>query len=69
MIWDEDIVCSDSMGQVAFPLTSLKHREKIDVWLPVLPKKPHEKISGEIRLILSYDYTQVSDESEKSSVA
>lgn len=59
MIWDEDLVTPDSMGQVVFPLTSLKPREKLDVWLPVLPKKPHEKIKGEIRLILNYDYTKV----------
>ena len=50
---------SDSMGQVVFPLTSLKPKEKRDLWLPVLPKRPHEKISGEIRLIMSYEYIKV----------
>ena len=53
MIWDADIVGSDSMGEVVYPLTSLKPKEKRDIWLPVLPKKPHEKIKGEVRLILS----------------
>jgi len=65
LIFDEDVVTAhDSMGQVVFPLSGIPQGATIDHWFPVLPKKPHENISGEIRLKISYD----SVKDEESSV-
>ncbi len=59
-IYDDDLLTPpDSMGQVIYPLSAIPHTQELDIWLPVLPKTPHEKIRGEIRLRLAYEYTKV----------
>eukprot|EP01132_Coremiostelium_polycephalum_P007793 gene7793-9592_t len=59
LIWDEDkFKTADFMGKVTIPLTHLTPNEEVKLWLPLVPRNSHQKVSGDILVRLKYSYSQ-----------
>eukprot|EP00824_Muranothrix_gubernata_P003037 TRINITY_DN1375_c0_g1_i3.p1 TRINITY_DN1375_c0_g1~~TRINITY_DN1375_c0_g1_i3.p1 ORF type:complete len:601 (+),score=125.03 TRINITY_DN1375_c0_g1_i3:100-1902(+) len=67
VVWDWDrFTPPDFMGQLKVPLADLADQQVHDKWIKLLQRRKNEKVSGEIRLELEFQYTK--DEGDMDSV-